>query len=71
VDHDVQVQQAFEERLVQGFMTPEKDYTDDLPLGYQAMDQWIKAGMAIRADLYKAALAQVVPVHTFIRIERE
>lgn len=71
VDHDVQVQQAFEERLVQGFMTPRKDYTDDLPPGYGAVDQWITAGLAIRSDLFKSAAAQVVPLHTFIRIERE
>jgi hypothetical protein len=71
VDHDVQVQQAFEERLVQGFMTPRKDYTNDLPAGYGAMDQWITGGLAIRADLCKAAAAQVVPLRTFIRIERE
>jgi lysophospholipase L1-like esterase len=71
VDHDVQVQQAFEERLVQGFMTPKKDYTDDLPPGYTAMDQWVTTGLAIRADLCKAAAAQVVPIKTFIRIERE
>ena len=71
VDHYVQVQQAFEERLVQGFMTPRKDYTDDLPPGYVAMDNWITAGLAIRSDLFKAAAAQVAPIHTFIRIERE
>jgi lysophospholipase L1-like esterase len=71
VDHDVQVQQAFEERLVQGFMTPKKDYTNDLPNGYAAMDQWITAGLAIRADLCKEAAAQVVPIKTFIKIERE
>jgi hypothetical protein len=71
VDHDVQVQQAFEERLVQGFMTPKMDYLNDLPAGYSAMNQWISAGLAIRADLYKAAAAQVVPLHTFIKVESE
>jgi len=71
VDHDVQVQQAYEERLVQGFMTPRKDYTNDLPAGYAAFDKWIADAMAIRSDLYKFAAAQVVPIHTFIKIDPE
>jgi lysophospholipase L1-like esterase len=71
VDHNVGVQQAYEERLVQGFMSPRKDYTDILPPGYAAFDQWITAAAAIRADLYKAAAAQVVPIQTFIKITPE
>jgi lysophospholipase L1-like esterase len=71
VDHNVLVQQAYEERLVQGFMTPRKDYTEILPPGYAAFDKWITDAAAIRSDLFKAAQAQVVPVHTFIKIEQE
>jgi lysophospholipase L1-like esterase len=71
VDHYVLVQQAFEERLVQNFMSPRKDYTVDLPDGYPGVDKMINDGLAIRTDLFKSAQAAVIPIKTFIKIERE
>jgi hypothetical protein len=71
VDHDVLTQQAFEERLVQGIMSPAKDYTELLPLADTSVTQMITAGMAVDASLYQAARTAVVPLTTSIKIERE
>ena len=71
VDHVVQVQQGYEERLEQSFLVCKKDYQDMMPPGYTSLDQFANLGIAIRADLNKAATAAVTPVKTFIKIERE
>jgi hypothetical protein len=38
--------------------------------GYPAQE-FSGADLAIRSDLYKSAVAQVVPIKTFIKIDRE
>ena len=71
VDHFVLTQQALEERLVQGLMTPVKDYTELLPAGDSSVGQMISASMAVTANLNKAASADVKPITTTIKIQRE
>jgi lysophospholipase L1-like esterase len=71
VDHDVLTQQAFEERLVQGIMTPQKDYTELLPAGDDSVPQFIAAGLKVDASLQQAARAAVIPITTTLKIERE
>jgi lysophospholipase L1-like esterase len=71
VDHDVLVQQVLEERLVQGIMSPVRDYTELLPPDDASVTQFINDGMTVDAHLAQAARAAVVPITTSIRIERE
>jgi lysophospholipase L1-like esterase len=70
VDHDVLVQEAHEERIVQDFLVEKKDYEQVVP-GDAKLDQFADLAVAIRQDLNQAAQAAVKPIETSITVTKE
>jgi lysophospholipase L1-like esterase len=70
VNQAVQMQQAYEEALMQTCMHNLKNYQNTFP-GVDGLEQWQTQGMALRETLYKRVQAMVTPVDHAIKIEKE